>query len=240
MPEPTPSDPPTEIAFGRPGWISIPLLIRLAWLLALVTAGYFSDGGPQRYRALGFGAEFVIILIVAMGWRVWLHTRGGTPPIRLGPEIIALPRGSASRRIVMVRYQDVRSATVMGSAWRARLIIDTARGPFVYSLTSMAQPDGAARLVTLLKNRVEAVAEGRTHWQAIASRHALARDLAGATAWVTWSTAAVLCLCYVLQRIATAQDGALGLIDAGANAGFLVRGGEWVSPGDRQPAAHLA
>ncbi len=223
-------DVPTDIAFRRPGLLPLQAARRLAWLILAILAGVYSanlQANAETVRLMALGAEIAAFVVLTLLWQIWLRQRGGPPPIRLGPEVVTLPRSPSSLRTVMVAYKDIRSATVLGQSWRARLILDTARGAFVYPLNAFVQPDAVALLRQGLQRRIAALPDGEALWSRIATRHGLADDLAANWSWACWAAVGVLLACFVAFVTFVPQDQGFAPIDAGANAAALVQHGEW-------------
>ncbi len=229
MPDETATDT-LIVPFSRPTLFSGQFVLRLAWLAVAILAGLYSrppDADTHAFRFAVLGTELGLLAVFMVGWQVWLRRAGGPAPITLGPEAVTVPRGAASRRTVLIPYKDVRSVTVLGRGWWARLIFDTARGAYTYPLRSFAEPQAADRIRQALQHRVCALPDGAALWAKISARHHLAADLARPWLWGSPSAAAVLAACFALQLVLAGKDAGFNTIDAGANAAFLVRDGEW-------------
>jgi hypothetical protein len=119
------SDPDFEIAFRRPGLMPAWALGRLGGLALVILAGVLTVQADRRgahMRMIGYLAEFALLSLALFGWQLWLRRRGGLPPIRLGPEVITLPRSMSSLRTTLIPYAEIRCITLLGHGMWARLL----------------------------------------------------------------------------------------------------------------------
>ncbi|HTZ70145.1 MAG TPA: rhomboid family intramembrane serine protease [Acetobacteraceae bacterium] len=218
-----------EITFRHPSLLPLRIVFRLLWLLVVVVVGVISvrSGSAAYMASIALAVEVTLLTAILVGRQVWLRHKGGMPPVRVGPEVITLPAGPDSRRTVMIAYKDVRSAAVLGTGWRARWILDTARGAYVFPLRYFEQSDAPDRLRAAIAERVGGLADGAALLASMRARDALAAELRTDWPWATTGAIVTLVACFCVQYVALKGAGDFGMIDAGANASFLVRDGEW-------------
>jgi membrane associated rhomboid family serine protease len=224
------TDPDFDIAFRRPGLMPAWALGRLGGLALVILAGVLTVQADRRgaqARMLGYLVEFALLTVALFAWQLWLRRRGGLPAIRLGPEVITLPRSMSSLRTTLVPYAQVRCITALGHGVWARIILDTERKAYVFPRHDFAAPDALARLQSGLLRRMTALPDGGAQWQVVAARHALAADIGDARTYGTWGAVAAVTTCFALQLELLPVGPPLVLLDAGGNSGLLVQAGEW-------------
>ncbi len=223
---------PLTVAFRPIRVFSKQLLVTLFFILVGASLGASANHAAilQNRRALiGVGIYLAVIIAIIVGIRVFIWVRGGVPPIRFCPDDVELPANVNSRKTIAVPYMDILSLTCVGKGKRARLILDTKKRAFVYPVQRFIDPDAPAIIADALRQRISARPGGALQWQNMQERQKLGKHLATFKAWITWSICALLAVIFIGTHFLTAHndDDLFPLIDFGANASFLVFGGEW-------------
>jgi rhomboid protease GluP len=218
------------IAFGRPPLLPRTLLLqagRIGLVLAATVLSVPAKPGQGNALPIIFAIEFIVVVAAMVGAQIRLRRAGGLPPIELGPDGITLPRNSLSLRGMLVPYADVRAATLLGRGGSAQVVVDTRRRAWRFPRGWFAAADALSLLRQGLKAHVLAMPDGAARWAGIDARHGAAERLALSRPWGSWTIGLLVAACFAVQAWLVHGPDALGLIDAGGNAAFLVRHGEW-------------
>lgn len=216
--------PDRQIAF-RPASFDGRAVLRflgmaLFWA-ALILALTARDKLGNRHFQIFMGLWLAGCAAIGLCFHLWRQRRIGRYPIRFTEEGVELP-APATRRLLLVPYERIRSVWTGGRGKRARLIIDSDARTFVYPLHSFAEEGAQQRFLDALRPRLDP-----RHWQEMIGRHELVFPWTRRKPRATWAAALVLLAVYLLQTVLGRADDPFSLLDFGANAGFLVRHGEW-------------
>jgi rhomboid protease GluP len=194
-----------------------------AWFVPLVLEGGQWSDPSARLMLLGLGAFGIYLGSNAVAR---IRALGVEPRVEFGLEAVALPVGTAQRRMETVAYGEVDSFHVAGRPPIRRVVVGARGRAFVLMEAAFLDEEAFPRFVMELRHRIRDLPGGEARLALIDhnvqfTRKALSKPIRG--------TIGILILCCLgfLAQLGVGLEDETALVRLGANAPSLVADGQY-------------